>query len=109
MPTTSAVVAIKYSRTLSPVRRNCSRFSLAAKPRIMEAITSGITTIWISVRNSLPGSASYSPSTRPVVGANQPAEGPIAMPTRMPSTMPASTCIYMCADQAKQVGVQVFD
>ena len=45
MTTARAVVAIKYSATLKPIRRSCSKSSVAARPRMIEANTRGMTII----------------------------------------------------------------
>lgn len=86
-----AVVITKKPVTLRPSFRNCSRSSLAASPRTTEAITRGITIIWMVARNSCPGKASQLPINVPVSGSTSPTDGPRSVPVINPRNMPMST------------------
>ena len=86
-----AVVTTKKPVTLRPSFRSCSRSSLAASPRTTEAITRGITIIWIVARNNWPGKASQLPIKVPVSGSTSPTEGPRSVPVIKPRNMPIKT------------------
>ena len=89
-----AVLTAKKPVAHRPSRRISPGSGPPARPRTIEANTSGTTTIWIVARNSRPGNASQLPITSPVAGWNRPVSGPITMPVTSPSPMPMSTCSH---------------
>ncbi len=81
-----------------------------AVPFMLMVAPRGMTIIWISARNSLPGKASQSAMVLAVAGSVQPVVGPIRMPVVMPRIMPITTCSHnLPAHQRLEIAGQVVE
>ena len=93
--TAATVVTTKNAMTRHPALLRNAGSPLDVMPITMDDSTSTTTTIWMSARNSLPGSATHAAMESAVPVDTRPAPlGDNSNPTATPRTMPTRTCAH---------------